>query len=72
MASSPNPVFSDIADLLSMARCRVKRLNGLNAAIGPRSIPLRTEVFLLQDVVKAHRRLEQGHVVGEVVLRMNS
>jgi NADPH:quinone reductase len=42
----------------------------LNAAIGTRTIPLRTEVFPLDDVVGAHRRVEAGHVVGKVVLRI--
>jgi NADPH:quinone reductase len=42
----------------------------LNAAIGSRTLPLRIEEFSLQDVVKAHRRIEQGHVVGKIVLRI--
>jgi NADPH:quinone reductase len=43
----------------------------LNAAIGDRTIPLRTEVFALDDVVEAHRRIERGHVTGKVVLRIH-
>jgi NADPH:quinone reductase len=42
----------------------------LNAAIGSRTIPLRTEVFALNDVVAAHRRIEKGHVMGKIVLRV--
>jgi NADPH:quinone reductase len=42
----------------------------LNAAIGSRTIPLRTEVFPLDDVVAAHRRIEKGHVIGKIVLRV--
>lgn len=42
----------------------------LNAAIGSRTIPLRTEVFPLDDVVAAHRRIEKGHVIGKIVLRI--
>jgi NADPH:quinone reductase-like Zn-dependent oxidoreductase len=42
----------------------------LNAAIGSRTIPLRTQVFPLKDVVEAHRRIEQGHVLGKIVLRI--
>jgi NADPH:quinone reductase-like Zn-dependent oxidoreductase len=42
----------------------------LNATIGARTIPLRIEEFSLQDVVEAHRRVEQGHVVGKIVLRI--
>jgi NADPH:quinone reductase len=44
----------------------------LNIAIGSRTIPLRTEVFSLKDVIEAHRRIEQGHVVGKIVLRIDS
>jgi NADPH2:quinone reductase len=44
----------------------------LNAAIGSRTIPLRTQVFPLKDVVEAHSRIEQGHVVGKIVLHIAS
>jgi NADPH2:quinone reductase len=43
----------------------------LNAAIGERTMPLRTEVFALADVADAHRRVERGHVDGKVVLRIH-
>jgi len=42
----------------------------LNEAIGARTMPLRVEVFPLERVVDAHRRFEQGHVVGKIVLRI--
>lgn len=42
----------------------------LNEAIGSRSIPLRIQVYSLEDVVEAHRRIEQGHVIGKIVLRI--
>jgi len=42
----------------------------LNKAIGKRTIPLRVEVFSLARVVDAHRRMEQGHVKGKIVLRI--
>jgi NADPH:quinone reductase len=42
----------------------------LNAAIGSWTIPLRVHEYLLEDVAKAHRRIEQGHVVGKIVLRI--
>jgi NADPH:quinone reductase len=42
----------------------------LNKAIGKRTIPLRIEVFSLDRVVDAHRRIEKGHVVGKIVLRI--
>jgi NADPH:quinone reductase len=44
----------------------------LNAAIGSREIPLKTEVFPFKEVVEAHRRIEQGHVVGKIVLQIGS
>jgi NADPH2:quinone reductase len=44
----------------------------LNAAIGSHAIPLRVEIFSLEDVAKAHRRIEQGHVVGKIVLRIGA
>jgi NADPH:quinone reductase-like Zn-dependent oxidoreductase len=36
----------------------------LNAVIGSQTIPLRTEVFPLKDVVETHRRIECRHVIG--------
>jgi NADPH:quinone reductase-like Zn-dependent oxidoreductase len=44
----------------------------LNAAIGSREIPLKTEVFSFKEVVEAHRRIEQGHIVGKIVLQIGS
>ena len=44
----------------------------LNAAIGRRTFPLRTQLFPLNDVVEAHHRIEQGHVLGKIVLRIRS
>ena len=43
----------------------------LNKAIGSRAIPLRVQVFSLQRAVEAHRRIEQGHVVGKILLRIH-
>lgn len=43
----------------------------LNSAIGTRQIPLHIEEFSLNDVVEAHRRIEQGHVIGKIVLRIH-
>ncbi|MGZ3527608.1 MAG: quinone oxidoreductase family protein [Vulcanimicrobiaceae bacterium] len=42
----------------------------LNRVIGSRTIPLRLEVFPLEDAVDAHRRIDRGHVIGKVVLRI--
>lgn len=50
-----------------MSRAAIDRLN---AAIGSRTIPLRVQEFPLKDAVEAHHRIEQGHVVGKIVLRI--
>src|SRR5271155_501589 len=42
----------------------------LNDAIGSDTLPLRLEVYGLNDVVRAHQRIEQGHVVGKLVLQL--
>ena len=42
----------------------------LNKAIGKRAIPLGVEVFSLDRAADAHRRIEQGHVKGKIVLRI--
>jgi NADPH:quinone reductase-like Zn-dependent oxidoreductase len=42
----------------------------LNQAIGTRTIPLELTEFPLDRVVDAHRRLDEGHVVGKIVLRI--
>ena len=44
----------------------------LNAAIGSRTLPLRTQVFAFKDVVEAHHRIEEGHIVGKIVLHIGS
>ena len=43
----------------------------LNAAIGARTLPLRTQVFSLKEVAEAHHRIEEGHVVGKIVLHVD-
>jgi NADPH:quinone reductase len=49
-----------------------KAIERLNAAIGSRAIPLRTQAYALKDVVEAHERIEEGHVVGKIVLHIGS
>lgn len=44
----------------------------LNKAIGSQTIPLRIQEFSLNDAADAHRRIEQGHVVGKIVLRIQA
>ena len=52
-----------------MSRAAIDRLN---SAIGSRTIPLRVQELPLKDVVEAHQRIEQGHVIGKIVLRIRS
>jgi len=44
----------------------------LNRAIGTHTIPVHVEEFDLDRVADAHRRLEQGHVAGKIVLRVRA
>src|SRR6202522_1318789 len=43
----------------------------LNTAIGTRALPLRTHIFSFKDVAAAHHRVEEGHVVGKIVLHID-
>ena len=47
-------------------------LQRLNAAIGSQRIPLRLQEFTLDNIVEAHRRMEQGHVIGKIVIRVRA
>jgi NADPH:quinone reductase len=47
-----------------------KAMQLLNKAIGKSVMPLRVEVFPFDRVVDAHRRMDQGHVIGKIVLRI--
>jgi len=49
-----------------MTREAFKRLD---KATGTQTIPLRVQ-DAFDDVVEAHRRMEQGHVIGKLVLRI--
>ncbi|HTZ57586.1 MAG TPA: NADP-dependent oxidoreductase [Acidobacteriaceae bacterium] len=42
----------------------------LNATIGSRQLPLRIQSFPFKDVAAAHHRIEEGHVVGKIVLHI--
>ena len=68
----PKPHFSGHSALAFDAEMSHEAFDRLNAAIGTRTIPLRIKVFPLKDVVEAHRRIERGHVVGKIVLRIRS
>jgi len=68
----PKPHFHGHPGLAFDGEMSRKALDQLNAAIGSRTIPLRTQVFPLKDVVQAHHRVEQGHIVGKIVLHIGS
>jgi NADPH2:quinone reductase len=68
----PKPHFSGHSALAFDAEMSHEAFDRLNAAIGTRTIPLRIKVFPLKDVVEAHRRIERGHVLGKIVLRICS
>jgi NADPH:quinone reductase len=68
----PKPHFKGHPVLAFDGEMAAEAFERLNAAIGSRPIPLRTQVFQLKDVVEAHNRIEQGHVVGKIVLRIGS
>src|ERR1700689_2624032 len=68
----PKPHFSGHSALAFDAEMSHEAFDRLNAAIGTRTIPLRIKVFPLKDVVEAHRRIEHGHVLGKIGLRIRS
>ena len=41
-----------------------------NRAIGAKPLPLRVTEFRLDNVVEAHRKLDEGHVIGKIVLKI--
>ncbi len=68
----PKPQVSGHAALTfdgEMSRAAIDRLN---ASIASRSIPLRVHEYPFEEVVEAHRRIEEGHVTGKIVLRIRS
>jgi NADPH:quinone reductase len=68
----PRPHFEGHPTLAFDGEMSRQAFDRLNIAIGPRTIPLRTEVFSFKDVVEAHRRIAQGHVIGKIVLQIDS
>ena len=42
-----------------------------NEAIGDKTIPLSVDVYTLDRVAEAHRRIEKGHVLGKIVLQIH-
>jgi len=48
-----------------------KEFTRLEELIGVRTLPLQLTVDPLADVAEAQRRVERGHVVGKIVLRIH-
>ena len=42
----------------------------LNEAIGTKTIPLSVDDYPFEEVVEAHRRIDKGHVIGKIVLKI--
>jgi NADPH:quinone reductase len=68
----PKPRMSGHAALTFDGEMSRQAIERLNASIGSRTIPLKVEEFPLKNVVEAHRRIEQGHVTGKLVIRIRS
>ncbi len=66
----PEPIAERHPVLVVNGESNRKTWTELNETIGTREIPLEVTVFEFDDVVAAHRRIEQGHVVGKLVLRI--
>jgi NADPH2:quinone reductase len=68
----PKPHMSGHAALTFDGEMSRTAIDRLNTAIGSRTMPLRVQEFPLKEVVEAHRRIEQGHVIGKIVLRIRA
>jgi NADPH:quinone reductase len=66
----PEPRFDGHPPVPFDGKMKRDAFESLNKAIGERTIPLHVEEFPFDRIVDAHRRVEQGHVEGKVVLRI--
>ncbi len=66
----PEPKFDGHPSLPFDGQMSRAAFESLNEAIGTRTIPLQVEEFPFARIVDAHRRIEQGHVEGKIVLRI--
>jgi NADPH:quinone reductase len=66
----PKPHLAGHSALAFDGEMSRQAIDRLNAAIGSRTIPLKIQEFPLKDVAEAHRTIEQGHVLGKIVLRI--
>jgi NADPH:quinone reductase len=66
----PEPKFAGHPSVPFDGKMRREAFESLNKAIGERTIPLHVEEFSFERVVDAHRRIEQGHVEGKIVLHI--
>jgi NADPH:quinone reductase len=66
----PEPKFDGHPSVPFDGKMTRGAFESLNEAIGERAIPLHVEEFPFYRIVDAHRRIEQGHVEGKIVLRI--
>jgi NADPH2:quinone reductase len=66
----PEPAYEKHPSIAFDADTSRGAFQRLNAAIGSETIPVKVTTYALEDAVEAHRRIEQGHVVGKLVLRI--
>jgi NADPH:quinone reductase len=66
----PEPKFDGHPPVPFDGKMTRSAFESLNKAIGDHTIPLRVEEFPFDDIVDAHRRIDQGHVEGKIVLRI--
>jgi NADPH:quinone reductase len=67
----PKPRFKDHPVSAFDGAMSPQAFERLNAAIGSRTLPLKTHVFSFKDVAAAHHRVEEGHVIGKIVLHID-
>jgi len=67
----PAPKFEGHRALVFNGEMSREAFEQLNQSIGDKTIPLRVEIFVLDRVVDAHRRIEKGHVIGKIVLHVH-
>lgn len=67
----PEPVAVNHPVIAVNGTASRKEFTRLEELIGVRTLPLQLTVYPLADVAEAHRRVERGHVVGKIVLRIH-
>jgi NADPH:quinone reductase-like Zn-dependent oxidoreductase len=66
----PEPAYEKHPSIAFDADTAPGAFQRLNAAMGSETIPVKVTTYALEDAVEAHRRIEQGHVIGKLVIRI--